>query len=128
MSQKQPEALRLAACLENFRSFPDDIKAAAELRRLRATNTELLDELDAANTSRRAAQARVDELTEKMQALGRELHRHKQDAARYRLLRSAEGRGFPGIVVYEPDTGEMHVVTGVDADAAIDAAMEVSNG
>ena len=50
------------------------------------------------------------------------------DAARYRLLRSAEVRGFPGIVVYEPDTGEMHVVTGVDADAAIDAAMEVSNG
>lgn len=69
------------------------------------------------------AQARVAELTEQVQKMGLQLHRHKLDAARYRWLRSAEGRGFPGIVVYEPDTGEMHVVTGVDADAAIDAAM-----
>ena len=83
----------------------------------------LLDELDTAHTARRAAQARVAELTEQVQALGRKLHRHKLDAARYRWLRSAEGCGFPGIVVYEPDTGEMYVVTGVDADAAIDAAM-----
>lgn len=90
------------------------------------TQIGLLDETEAAHTARREAQARVAELTEQVQKLGRELHRHKLDAARYRWLRSAEGRGFPGIVVYEPDTGEMHVVTGVDADAAIDAAMRES--
>lgn len=32
----QPEALRLADHLERFRSFPDDLAAAAELRRLHA--------------------------------------------------------------------------------------------
>ena len=31
-----PEALRLANHLEHFRSFPDDLAAAAELRRLHA--------------------------------------------------------------------------------------------
>ena len=99
-----------------------------------ATVLALLDELEAAHASRREAQARVAELTEKMQArvdkltekvqaLGRDVHRNNLDAARYRLLRAAEWRGFPGIVVYKQDTGEMHVVTWVDADAAIDAAM-----
>ena len=42
MSEKQPEALRLAEHLERFRSFPDDQAAAAELRRLHAVNQELL--------------------------------------------------------------------------------------
>ncbi len=79
--------------------------------------------LYAANTSRRAAQARVAELTEQVQKLGALVKRDERDAARYRCLRSAELCGFPGIVVYEPDTCEMHVVTGVNADAAIDAAM-----
>ena len=32
--KEQPEALRLAEHLENFRSFPDDLAAAAALRRL----------------------------------------------------------------------------------------------
>ena len=41
----QPEALRLAEHLENFRSFPDDQAAAAELRRLHAINAELLEAL-----------------------------------------------------------------------------------
>ena len=36
MSDKQPDALRLAEHLENFRSFPADLEAAAELRRLHA--------------------------------------------------------------------------------------------
>ena len=45
MSDKQPEALRLAEHLEAFRSFPDDIAAAEELRRLYAVNQELLDAL-----------------------------------------------------------------------------------
>ena len=34
----QPEALRLADHLEQFRSFPDDLAAAAELRRLHTEN------------------------------------------------------------------------------------------
>ena len=44
MSDK-PEALRLAEHLENFRSFPDDQAAAAELRRLNEVNQELLEAL-----------------------------------------------------------------------------------
>ena len=38
MTTKQPEALRLADHLERFRSFPDDLAAAAELRRLHTEN------------------------------------------------------------------------------------------
>ena len=34
MTDKQPDALALADHLEQFRSFPDDLAAAAELRRL----------------------------------------------------------------------------------------------
>ena len=48
MSEKQPEALRLAEHLERFRSFPDDQAAAAELRRLHEVNHELLEALEAA--------------------------------------------------------------------------------
>lgn len=40
-STEQPEALRLAEHLEKFRSFPDDLAAAAELRRLHARVQEL---------------------------------------------------------------------------------------
>lgn len=36
MTDKQPDALALAAFLEQFRSFPDDLAAAAALRRLHA--------------------------------------------------------------------------------------------
>ena len=45
MSNKKPEALRLAEQLERFRSFPDDQAAAAELRRLHEVNQELLEAL-----------------------------------------------------------------------------------
>ena len=45
MSNKKPEALRLAEHLERFRSFPDDQAAAAELRRLHEVNQELLEAL-----------------------------------------------------------------------------------
>ena len=38
---QQPKALRLAEHLENFRSFPNDMQAAAELRRLHAENEQL---------------------------------------------------------------------------------------
>ena len=41
MSDKQPEALRLAEHLEAFRSFPDARAAAEELRRLYAENERL---------------------------------------------------------------------------------------
>ena len=36
MTDKQPDALALADRLEQFRAFPDDLAAAAELRRLHA--------------------------------------------------------------------------------------------
>lgn len=35
---EQNEAIRLAQHLEQFRGFPDDLKAAKELRRLHAEN------------------------------------------------------------------------------------------
>ena len=47
MSEKQPEALRLAEHLERFRSFSAG-QAAAELRRLHEVNQELLEALEAA--------------------------------------------------------------------------------
>ena len=45
MSEKQPDAVRLAEHLEAFRSFPDDIAAAEELRRLYSVNQALLEAL-----------------------------------------------------------------------------------
>ena len=68
---------------------PDDgeYKTAAYISAANpATVLALLDELEAAHASRREAQDRVAELTEKVQALGRELHQHKLGAARYRLV------------------------------------------
>ena len=44
MTDKQPDALALADHLERFRSFPDDLAAAAELRRLH-TESEAKDAL-----------------------------------------------------------------------------------
>ena len=41
MTDKQPDALALADHLEQFRSFPDDLAAAAELRRLHDENEAL---------------------------------------------------------------------------------------
>lgn len=44
---KQPEALRLAGHLEQFRSFPDDLAAAVELlRRLHVENESLREQID----------------------------------------------------------------------------------
>ncbi len=48
MTDKQPEALRLAAGIDALRTWrPDDVhrKAAAELRRLSALNAELVEAL-----------------------------------------------------------------------------------
>lgn len=44
--EKMPEALRLAEHLKNFRSFPDDIAAAAELERQHAEIERLRAEVD----------------------------------------------------------------------------------
>ena len=41
MNTLKPEAVLLAEYLEQFRSFPNDLAAAAELRRLYAENIEL---------------------------------------------------------------------------------------
>ena len=47
MNTQQPEALRLADNLEGPKTLPSDqIKAAAELRRLHSVNAELLDVLN----------------------------------------------------------------------------------
>lgn len=44
--EKMPEALRLAEHLKNFRSFPDDIAAAAELERQHSEIERLRAEVD----------------------------------------------------------------------------------
>ena len=45
VTKDQPAALRLAAWLEKFRSFPNDLEAAAEMRRLHAENEALKSEV-----------------------------------------------------------------------------------
>ena len=62
-STEQPEALRLAEHLENFRSFPDDLASARELRRQHALIAELESKLAAAP---QAVQAAVPEAIEQM--------------------------------------------------------------
>ena len=79
----------------------------------------LLDELDAENTSRRAAQARVAELTEQVQKLGRELHRHKLDTARLDWLADRENN--IGNVQLPTECVQAHPES---LRAAIDMAME----
>jgi len=83
----------------------------------------LLDELDAANTSRRAAQARVAELTEQVQKLGRELHRHKLDTARLDWL--ADRENAIGNVQLPTECVQAHPES---LRAAIDAAMSMEGG
>ena len=83
-----------------------------------ATVLALLDEVDAANTSRREAQARVAELTEQVQALGRELHRHKLDTARLDWLADRENN--IGEVKLPTECVQAHPES---LRAAIDAAM-----
>lgn len=53
MTTQQPEALRLAEHLENFRSFPDDLASARELRRLHAENEALKQQIAANQQQRR---------------------------------------------------------------------------
>ena len=81
----------------------------------------LLDETEAAHTARREAQARVAELTEQVQKLGRKLHRHKLDTARLDWLADREN-----------DIGNVQLPTECvlahpeSMRAAIDAAMRAS--
>ena len=109
MTDKQPVALALAAFLEQFRSFPDALAAAAELRRLHAE----LVESDALRLENAALRA---------------------DAERYRWLRDNAGVG-QGEHVHEQMAYQFEVLTGVShvshiyhhaelpsIDAAIDAA------
>ena len=88
-----------------------------------ATVLALLDETEAAHTARREAQARVAELTEQVQKLGRELHRHKLDTARLDWL--ADRENAIGNVQLPTECVLAHPES---MRAAIDAAMEVSNG
>lgn len=68
--EQQPEALRLAEHLEKFRSFPDDLEAASELRRLHAENEALKRELikEAARTAAEKRRADQMSLQHSMQA------------------------------------------------------------
>lgn len=86
-----------------------------------ATVLALLDETEAAHTARREAQARVAELTEQVQKLGRELHRHKLDAARLDWL--ADRENAIGNVQLPTECVLAHPES---MRAAIDAAMRES--
>ena len=79
--------------------------------------------LDAANTSRRAAQARVAELTEQVQKLGRELHRHNLDTVRLDWLADMENN--IGNVQLPTECVQAHPES---LRAAIDAAMSMEGG
>lgn len=95
------EALRLAEHLENFRSFPDDLAAAAELRRLSAERVRLAAECEAL----------------------------RADAKRYRWLRNEAWGGNnktgPYLVEFKPGLMPSAVTLLAEdaADAAITAAM-----
>lgn len=85
-----------------------------------ATVLALLDDLEAAHAARREAQARVAELTEQVQKLGRALHRHKLDTARLDWL--ADRENAIGNVQLPTECVQAHPES---MRAAIDAAMEV---
>lgn len=66
-STEQPAALRLAEHLEKFRSFPDDLAAAAELRRLHAESEQHLQELRSYRITVENREARIAELEAQVQ-------------------------------------------------------------
>lgn len=68
-----PEALRLADHLERFRSFPDDLAAAAELRRLHAENEALQADAKRLDWLQNAADARKVELAKSIYKTGYEI-------------------------------------------------------
>lgn len=67
-STELPEALRLAEHLEKFRSFPDDLAAAAELRRLHAESEQHLQELRSYRITVENREARIAELEAQLAA------------------------------------------------------------
>ena len=73
-----PEALRLADHLERFRSFPDDLAAAAELRRLHAENEALRAEIE-------ADERNMCQLTDELAASRREVGALKAERDRLML-------------------------------------------
>ena len=101
------------ACHAFYANNADYIAAAHP-----ATVLALLDDLEAAHTARREAQARVAELTEQVQALGRKLHRHKLDTARLDWL--ADRENAIGNVQLPTECVQAHPES---LRAAIDAAM-----
>ena len=60
MSNKQPEALRLADELDRVYGYPDTNAAATELRRQHELNQELLEALKAAETRMRHMDKTID--------------------------------------------------------------------
>lgn len=72
MTTQQPEALRLAEHLENFRSFPDDFASARELRRQHARIVEL--ETQLAKVTHPAQQG-VDPIEQRQLAIGQAVER-----------------------------------------------------
>ena len=141
MTDKQPDALALADHLEQFRSFPDDLAAAAELRRLHAELVEsaVLREMmsgilrrtatalkgkpgeltphswhdlpDVAMTLRYEVDA-IAAIKEERDALRSENAALRADAERYRWLRDNAGVG-QGEHVYEQMAYQFEVLTGV---------------
>ena len=141
MTDKQPDALALADHLEQFRSFPDDLAAAAELRRLQAESLEsdalrekMSDILrhtaialkgepgemtlhswhdlpEVAMTLRYEVDA-IAAIKEERDALRSENAALWADAKRYRWLRDNAGVG-QGEHVYEQMAYQFEVLTGV---------------
>lgn len=70
-TEAQPEALRLADHLESFRSFPDDLAAAAELRRQHTEIEQIkagLSETNQMNEQLRNQNTEVDTACAKLEA------------------------------------------------------------
>lgn len=82
--EKQPEALRLAKHLEQFRGFPDDLKAAAELRRLHAESEQHLQELRSYRITVENREARIAELEAEL-AAAKAAPAKLEDIEQYRL-------------------------------------------
>lgn len=145
MSEKQPEALRLADALEQgtYLLSVERDATAAELRRLGAENDKLREEngvLQYALTAYKdmelhlhAEQDRVEELEIQLEAVGAGGVGPLTDeqiayAKRYAWLRSRDVDAISYGGVFAGMTPDNVVLSDVDLDAAIDAAMERAHG
>lgn len=126
MTDKQPEALRLAeACEHGYPLSEDAETAAAELRRLHALNAELVQALEAAQAEAASWQQQASDRVDDAVEFGRQrdearaaLEEAQRDAARYRWLRD-DPSANPSSLLYWTDLPERDEV-----DARIDAAMQ----